>query len=155
MDNVNEIEMQFQEEKTNRFLKTNGPPPGAFEPSVEAKQLAHGKTDVESFLILESSSQRKQNDWVIKEVVGLKGAHRVMHNHVSQVDAEAKTIKDEAAKRFSAVEETLAVFVGIRERWFAGKKMLRNIFIALFTIFMLPFLSVLAVEVVKHFLHWP
>lgn len=128
--------------QTEHFLQTNGPEPGAFAPDIPEPLLAQA-SEIEKFLLRKASKTDKQNDWLIKETIGLKGAHRSIRTRLGESD-----------RRFANIDATLDVFTKLRDGWLTRRKFLRNAVIGLFTLLILPFFSLLLVEVIKHFLHW-
>lgn len=136
------IPMPEQEAQTVAYLKTNGPPEGAFKPDVPEYAL-EGASKRDRYLLEMVSILAKQNEWQIKEIVGLKGAHRIIHRRL-----------EDGEKRFDAIEQTMAFFVHLKEKWLSRRKTVRNVVIGLFTLFLLPFLSLFMVEVMKRILHW-
>ena len=132
------------EESTRQFLKTNGPPPGIFAPDASLEPLLEGKGELEKRFYRSQSTQGKQNDYLISQGSGFKAALRSVHSRLE--DGEA---------RFIGIEGKLQVFDTLREKYLNRRKMIRNITVAVVSLFFLPFLSVLAVEVVKRLLHWP
>jgi hypothetical protein len=154
--------MPDQEAETEIYLKSNGPPAGSFELSDQEELLLDGKTEFEKVVLKSSLKSNKQNAWLIAQVVGLKGAHRVIHTRLKEGDEQfartdrliAQRLADEN-ERFAKIEETLHIFMELRNRWLSHKKIVRHVIVGLVTLFILPFLSLLMVEVMKHFLHWP
>ena len=154
--------MPDQEAQTERYLKTNGPPPGAFDLSEEEESLLHVQTDFEKMVLRSSLKGNKQNTWIIGEIIGLKGAHRGIHGRLREGDERfkrtdeliAQRLKDEN-ERFAKIDATLDVFSQLRAKWLDRKKVVRNVLLAVCTILVLPFISQMGVEIIKHFLHWP
>jgi hypothetical protein len=137
------LAMPEQEAQTAAYLKTNGPQEGAFDMSPEEELLLFGKTDFEKAVLRSSIKGTKQNAWMIQQIIGLKGAHRVIHNRLAEGDG-----------RFARIDATLDVFTKLRDKWLTRKKVVRNVLLGIFTLFLLPFLSLFMVEVVKRLLHW-
>ena len=131
-----------EDDSTNQYLKTNGPPPSAFTPDVPAYVL-DGMTKKERWLHEMVSIGNKQNGWLIEEVKGLKGAHRVIHRRL-----------DEGQKRFEEIDKTLDVFIKLHDRYLSRRATIRNVFIGLATLLILPFLATLTVEWIKHIAGW-
>jgi hypothetical protein len=136
-------DISAQEGQTDRFLKTDGPAPGAFDLNDDEKYLLHGKTDFEKKILESVLKSNKQNDWIVRETVGLKGAHRVIHTRLAEGD-----------KRFETIEKSLAVFTELREKWLTRKKYRQRILIGALTLLILPFIGSLTVEWLKHIFDW-
>ncbi len=136
------ITMADQDAQTERYLKTNGPPAGAFEPDVPHYALA-GASERETYLLEMASKADKQNRWLINEVVGLKGAHRVIHTRLNDGD-----------KKFDDLESLAATVRDWHAKWLTGKRVVRNIVIAILTICLGPAIGIFLEDMVKHFLHW-
>jgi hypothetical protein len=109
----------------------------------------------------------KQVGWVIPEISGLKAAHRTIHQkmndgtaHFRSVDnslirlAPCLTCAVETKDRLQKIDTELNKFTLMRDKYLTRRKMIRNTLIAVATLFFLPFLSVLAVEFIKHAWHW-
>lgn len=140
--------MLDQEAQTNHFLRTNGPNPGEFEPDIPP-QLLKGKSEDEQWLYREVNRGNKMSEWLIPQVVGLKGAHRIIHERMVDVKKDLAAELGKGNERFSKIEAEMAPFLVLREKWLTRKKMIRNILLAMLTIFLLPALSVLLAEVLK------
>lgn len=134
--------MSYDEAQTERYLKTNGPPPDAFKPNVPDYAL-EGASKREKYLLEMTSVASRQNEWLIKETVGLKGAHRMIHSRLAEGD-----------KRFEMLETQAAAFSVFRDKWLTGKKLAINIVLGLLTLVLLPALAMIAVEWIKHSLNW-
>lgn len=139
---TDKITMADQEDSTARYLRTNGPPPGAFEPDVPHYAM-EGSTEREKYLLEMASKGDKQNRWVINEIIGLKGAHRVIHARLEDGD-----------KKISELETVASIVKDWRAKWLTGKRKARNIIIAIITIALLPSLGIFIEDAIKHFLHW-
>jgi predicted transcriptional regulator len=142
MSDENKIPPANEEIDTVRFLKTNGPSKGAFKPEIP-EHLLKGKSESEKWLYEMVSIGAKQNEWLIKQVAGLKGAHRSIH---------AKLV--EGDNRFQTIEVSLDESKRAREVWTSRKNMVRNVTIAICSLLLLPFISTMAVEYIKHHFHW-
>ena len=132
-----------EDAETTLFLNTNGPPDGAFRQVIPA-HLLEGKSESEKWLYEMVGVSAKQNEWLIRQVSGLKLAHKTIHRKM-----------DEGVEHFKKIDETLDVFTKIRDAWLTRKKMVRNILLGALTLVILPFIGLFGVEVAKHFLHWP
>ena len=138
------------EEQTKQYLKTNGPPPGAFAPDPSLEPLLEGKSELEKLFYRSQSTGLKQGDWVIREIAGLKSAHRTIHQKMNEIDNQFAS----GEKRFQNIDATLAVFTAIRDQWLTRKAVRAKIAIGLITLLVFPFLSLFLVEVAKRLLHW-
>jgi hypothetical protein len=138
------------DEQTRQYLKTNGPPPGAFAPDVPAWVL-EGLTQKEKYMMEMISTGAKQNEWLIHEVSGLKSAHRTIHSKMEQINNQFAA----GEKRFQGIDSTLAPFTALRDKWLNRKALRNRTIMGLVSLLILPFFSLLLVEVAKHFLHWP
>jgi hypothetical protein len=138
MLSYSEMNQSQDDAQTRIYLKSNGPPRDAFEPSAEARQLAQGKSQGEAFLILESSKHGKQNSWIIEEIVGLKGAHRKIHARLEEGD-----------EHFKALDAVATIVTTFRDKWLDRRKVIRNTILGLLTLLLFPVMSVLFAEVLK------
>ena len=128
------------ERNTEIFLRTNGPAANEFSPDIPPHLLA-GMTPNERYLSEMACISAKQNGWLIKETIGLKGAHRAIHRRLAEGD-----------DRFGKIDATLKVFTTIHDKWLTRQKVARNIILAIVTILMLPTISLLLVELLKPWL---
>ena len=123
------------EAQTEIFLNSNGPDDGEFDPVIPPELLS-GKSKSEKWLYEQTDKSIRQNNYLIRQVTGLKRAHRVEH------------------LRFQSLSQKIEPLHNLWNKWLTGKKFVRNAFLALLTLFLLPFLALFMVEVVKHWLGW-
>ena len=155
---------QSENEATALFLKTNGPPESLFVPDIP-EHLLVGKSESDRWLYHSVGVHSKQNEWLIGQVSGLKAAHRtILSNseaatlHFAKLDGDIEALspcRECAAKtneHLSKIDATLATFTALRDRWLSRRQVLRNAAIVLATLLLMPFLSGIAVELVKHYL---
>lgn len=138
-----------EEEQTRIYLATNGPRPGAFEPNIPP-ELLQGKGKGEVWLYEKVDSGDKKNDWQIREIIGLKGAHRQLHSAHQEINSRL----ERGDERFEQIEKTTRWIEELRTSWKSRRKMFRNVLIGVLTLFLLPFLSVFAEDLLKRWLGW-
>ena len=145
------------DEQTRIFLRTNGPEEGEFEPNIPPG-LLKGKSESEKWMIEKTDTGIKQNGWLIKQVVGLKGAIRAQQRRTEQVKIEIKAeLKAELAAgvaRFQTIESKLEPLANLWDKWLGSKKVVRHLIFGLLSLFLLPFLALFMVELLKHWLGW-
>jgi hypothetical protein len=118
------------QKNTERFFHTNGPPPGEFEPDIPHHLLANMSPN-ERYLCEMACISAKQNGWLIKETIGLKGAHRLIQNRL-----------EEGEKRFSIIECLLKSIIDLRDKWLSRK----NLSV---TFVILPAIGIVLAELIK------
>jgi hypothetical protein len=180
---VNEIiimpEEKANDEATNRFLRTNGPPP--FQPQLPEFVL-HGADERTKWLCEKADVSTQQNAWQIDQIIGLKGAHRTIHSRLEHDDKRMQKIEQSiqeaslvavqtvnaANLKFKQIDDTLAKVQSVIDRfipfleklilfwekWMGRKNWFLKILAGILTLLFLPFMSVMAVEVCKHYLGW-
>jgi hypothetical protein len=141
------------EEQTQIFLRTNGPSPREFEPSIPAA-LLHGKTESEKWLLEKTDVGIKQNNWLVRQVVGLKAALRVQQRRTEQVKKDLALELAAGVTRFEGIEKKLEPVATLWNKWLTRKKVVRHITLTIIGLFLLPFLALFAVEWLKHWLGW-
>ena len=139
------------EQNTAIFLKTNGPPEGAFKPDLPDFILRHmanpdamtkeDRLEMERYKMEMISISTKQNQYLIEENKGHKGALRAIYKRLAEAD-----------QRFGKIDATLKVFTTIHDKWLTRKKVARNTILAIVTILVLPTISLLLVELLKPWL---
>ena len=168
-------ENMSDEVKTEIFLRTNGPSKGAFDPSPELLRLLEGKDASEKFLLLQSNTHTKQNEWLINQIIGLKGAHRSLHEqllaednrsvkietevkaHLQKVEAEAvlkcQVCTDANQREFSQIKKTLQIFTDMREKYLDRKKLVRHVLWIVLSLLLIPatgiFIGEFGVDIAK------
>lgn len=128
--------------ETEHFLKSPPPPATRFAPNIPP-HLLEGKSESEKYLYEMVGITAKQNEYIIEEQTGMKKSHAELHEN-----------QKETNKRLTKTELSLEPFITFRNTWLTKKKMIRNMLVILFTAFLLPFLSILAEDFVKHVLNW-
>jgi hypothetical protein len=135
-------EMSAQENQTDRFLKTDGPPPGYFTPDVPEYAL-EGATKRERYILEMQSIQAKQNQYLIEQNAGHKTVLRTVIDRLKVGDA-----------MFVEINKDRADFKAWIAKWLSRKNVIRNLFAVLATAIILPLLVLLADDWLKHIFHW-
>ena len=153
------------EAQTNQFLQSNGPPKDIYEVDRSIEDLLVGRTELEKQFYRSQNKLEKMMHWMVPQIVGLKGAHRVIKRRLEEGDERFKGIEDSAkseiathtkadAEQFKKINETLAPFVQLRERWIAKKGWIKHGILAIASVIFLSFLPALAIEWLKHYFNW-
>jgi hypothetical protein len=174
-------EEKRNDQQTAVFLRSNGPPEGAFKPDIPP-HLLHGKSESEIWLYEMVGISTKQNEWLINQVIGLKGAHRTINQRLAEGEKRFEKIEQSiqdaslvavqtvnaANFKFKQIDDTLAKVQSVIDRfipfleklilfwekWMGRKNWFLKILAGILTLLFLPFMSVMAVEVCKHYLGW-
>jgi hypothetical protein len=144
---------ESDEEQTQVYIRTNGPDEREFQPNIPPELLV-GKSKSEKWLYEQADMSIKQNNWLIRQVVGLKGAIRVQQRRTEQVRTELQLELATATRRFQTIEAKLEPLAALWNKWLTRKKVMTHIILGLFSLFFLPFLALFMVEVLKHWLGW-
>jgi hypothetical protein len=144
---------QEDEVQTEIFLNTNGPDETELEPSIPP-DLLRGKSESEKWLYEQADKSIKQNNWLIRQVTGLKRAHRVAHQRMDEVKADLKVELEKGTLRFQSLDQKIEPLHALWNKWLTRKKLMWNALLGLLSLFLLPFLALFAVEAVKHWLGW-
>ena len=133
----------YDDAQTEKFLRTNGPPPGAFAPDPMVELFVKDLPDREKWLYRTQSTTVKQGDWIIPQISGIKAAHRTIHAKLYEGDA-----------RFKKIEATLDSWAAWKEKWLGRKMMFWKVALGGLTMLLLPVAGMLIVEYIKHIAGW-